>query len=202
MDYGAILGKGAEADIYSFTAFGTEMVVKVRNPKAYRIAQIDNSIRRARTKKEARIMAHAAGIGVRVPRVFALGTFSIYMEMVKGKNANLLEEKELASRRVLGSAGEMLGMMHSSGIVHGDITPANIMVSGNGIYIIDFGLAEMSRSVEDMGVDLLLMERSVSKNGFGLFLEGYKGSNASSGNVLKRLEEIKRRGRYQNRSLD
>ncbi len=202
MDYGIILGKGAEADIYRFTAFGTEMVVKVRNPKAYRIEQIDNSIRMARTRKEARIMAHAARIGARVPKVFALGTFSIYMEMIKGKTANLLSEKELDSRGVLRSAGEMLGMLHSSGIVHGDITPANIMVAEDGICIIDFGLAEMSRSVEDMGVDLLLMERSVSKKDFGLFLEGYNYRNSSSGNVIKRLEEIKRRGRYQNRSLD
>lgn len=200
MDYGTILGKGAEADIYRFTAFGTEMVVKVRNPKAYRIAQIDESIRRARTRKEARIMVHAARIGARVPKVFALGTFSIYMEMIKGRNASLLEEKEMASLGVLRSAGEALGMMHSAGIVHGDITPANIIVSENGICIIDFGLAEMSRSVEDMGVDLLLMERSVSKNGFKLFMEGYSDRNASSGNVIKRLEEIKRRGRYQNRS--
>jgi len=46
---------------------------------------------------------------------------------------------------LLRQAGILLAKMHNADIVHGDFTPANIIVSKNSVYVIDFGLAEISK---------------------------------------------------------
>ena len=48
--------KGAESDIYEATWLGREAIVKNRVSKSYRIEEIDNKIRKLRTKSEAKIL--------------------------------------------------------------------------------------------------------------------------------------------------
>jgi TP53 regulating kinase-like protein len=97
--------------------------------------------------------------------------------------------------------GAMLGRLHDAGIAHGDYTPANIIVGKDGPYVIDFGLSEVTGSVEEKALDLLLMKRSVGRGSYGSFLKGYRGETARAAEVLGRLEMIERRGRYQARTL-
>jgi len=59
-----IIKRGAEAVIYDVG----DAVLKYRVKKGYRIREIDESQRRKRTKREARIMTEARRIGVLVPR--------------------------------------------------------------------------------------------------------------------------------------
>mgnify|MGYP001626494306 CR=1 FL=1 len=79
--------------------------------------------------------------------------------------------------------------------------PANIMISNNKAFVIDFGLASITSSAEDFALDLLLMQRSISYDMNNLFLKSYSASYKDSQKVLIKLKEIELRGRYQQRTL-
>jgi Kae1-associated kinase Bud32 len=71
------------------------------------------------------------------------------------------------------------------------------------VHFIDFGLGEKNREVETKGVDLhVLMEAIESTHSkyseyFKYILEGYKKELKGDANqVIKKIEEIVKRGRY------
>lgn len=191
-----LIGEGAESKVFEISIFGKPALVKFRQEKKYREKALDIELRTARTKKEARIMNRAAKSGVRVPKVLALGKYSIYMEKVEGK---LLKDTEIKAARYA-EIGIMLADLHNAGIVHGDFTPANILV-GRNLTLIDFGLAEMDDSIEEKAIDLLLMKRSISKENYTKIEREYIKNYEKSKETLKRLSEIEKRGRYQIRTL-
>jgi len=72
------------------------------------------------------------------------------------------------------------------------------------VYFIDFGLGIKSEEIEDRGVDLhLLMEAFKAahrnKNLFKWVMEAYEENFEGGEEVRKKIEEIKRRGRYMRR---
>ena len=105
----------------------------------------------------------------------------------------------------------MVGRLHGAGIVHGDLTTSNMIVSGDGrIFLLDFGLGSYSWESEDMGVDLLLMKRALNSTHYRIadecfqtFAEGYRGElgREKASSNLRKIIEIERRGRYVERSL-
>ena len=125
-------------------------------------------------------------------------------------------DAELAAlMRKLGAA---VGQMHATGIVHGDLTTSNIMLrpwpaqAANGhsdegaslegdIVIIDLGLASGSVSDEDRAVDLYVLERAFGSTHpraeclFGEVLDAYGQSFKQAPIVLKKLEDVRMRGR-------
>lgn len=191
------IGEGAEAKIYQADIFGKELLLKRREEKKYRIKELDERLRKERTKTEARIMFRLGKSGIPTPRVIAVGKFSIYMEKLSGK---LLKDLK-PTQEILKETGSMLGKMHEQNIAHGDFTPANIMVSGKSIYVIDFGLSEVTNSQEEKALDLLLMKRSIPKREYSIFEESYSRSYNGSKAIVNRLKEIEKRGRYQIRTL-
>ena len=196
-----LVNEGAEAKIYETRVFGKSILVKVRQPKAYRVKELDTSIRVSRTRKEAHAMLLAKSKGAKVPAVLAYGKYEIYMEKAEG--ILLRDILSNADKHVFEQAGRELGKLHNAGIAHGDFTPANILVKGgknSKIIIIDFGLSTFTSSEEEQALDVLLMKRSIGKDQFSSFLAGYS-SYAKSGIVLSKLAEIEKRGRYQSRTL-
>jgi Kae1-associated kinase Bud32 len=191
------LGEGAEAKIFETVVFGKRAVIKVRQEKKYRIGALDMALRISRTRREARLMRKAHAVGVGVPRIIALGRFSIYMERLGGK---LLKDRSIR-KSGYERVGALLADLHNAGIVHGDFTPANVMVDERKFNIIDFGLAEESNSPEERAIDLLLMKRSIPKDCYGKFKAGYAKRAARPGETLGRLSEVEKRGRYQVRTL-
>jgi TP53 regulating kinase-like protein len=135
-------------------------------------------------------------------------------EGVKGE-----AEKELEG--LMEKVGMTVGKLHEIGIVHGDLTTSNLMlrppkrteppevVAGGDVggslqgdvVLIDFGLAVQTVQDEDKAVDLYVLERafgSTHPQAEGLFKEvlkvygqSYKGAHV----VLKRLEDVRMRGR-------
>ena len=189
--------EGAEATIYLARLYGKDVLIKHREPKRYRVRELDESIRIARTKKEAKMTVKAHENGVSVPQVVAVGSSAIYMEHLHGK---LLKDTRItkdAARLV----GKQLAILHNSGIVHGDFTPANIITDGKKIYVIDFGLSEPSSASEERALDLLLMKRQMTKALYSAFASSYSRNAKSSKETLSRLEAIEERGRYQTRTL-
>lgn len=125
--------------------------------------------------------------------------------------------------RLMRRVGAAVGRLHAAGIVHGDLTTSNMMLrprlgreddrtaNGSGpegdgvlegeIIIIDFGLASQGIHEEDRAVDLYVLERAFlsthprAEKLFDEVLEGYKQTFKAAKNVLRKLEDVRMRGR-------
>ncbi|MCW6160468.1 MAG: Kae1-associated serine/threonine protein kinase [Candidatus Micrarchaeales archaeon] len=199
------LSEGAESILYAAEIAGIPAVVKDRVVKSYRARALDDEIRSRRTKSEARILARASAAGVKVPKVLMLGEHQIFIERLDGGTLNAIVQEGKAKKEQLEwiflESGRRLAELHALDIAHGDYTPANIMVSSSGVFVIDFGLAEVTKSSEEKALDLLLMKRSVSRKLYRIFLSSYSATFSDAEAITERLEEIEKRGRYQTRTL-
>jgi Kae1-associated kinase Bud32 len=186
MDFGKLMAKGSEAEIYC----NGEEITKFRNRKDYRISEIDGAIRKERNRREARMLKKAREIGLPVPEVLKEGKDYFVMEKLEGRKAESSIETAV-------HIGEALAKLHSSGIIHGDLTPYNMMISNGGYHIIDFGLSFFSNRIEDKADDLLTSYYSLREHEKSLF-SSYEKNSRGGKEVVKRMERIKGRVRYAN----
>ena len=202
-----IIKKGAEANLYQIKWFGRPAISKVRCRKKYRLAKLDRKIRQQRTVKEATIIHKARLSSVSVPIIYHVNPDKgeIIMEMIDGINLNDYLNNDNYNSDLFKDIGEMIGRLHSNGIIHGDLTTSNIIIRNNKIYLIDFGLSMFSDRTEDQGVDIKLIKAllqslhdPIAKKAFKAILQGYRNSigNNETEEVLKVVKEIERRGRY------
>merc|ERR1712168_156911 len=105
--------------------------------------------------------------------------------------------------------GKTVAKLHENSVIHGDLTTSNFLVrlSAAGemsdLLLIDFGLTtvESAHNPEDKGVDLYVLERaflSTHPNTETLFeklLKSYTASSKKSQAVIKKLDEVRLRGR-------
>mgnify|MGYP001594645826 CR=1 FL=1 len=198
-----IISRGAEAIILEKKEGNKEVILKQRIKKSYRIPEIDEKLRKYRTRTEARIMEKLYGI-VNAPKIIKVdeNKREIEMEFINGKRlSDHLDE--LANKESLFiQIGEQVAKLHDNGIIHGDLTTSNMILKDNKVYFIDFGLAFPSQKIEDKAVDLHLLRQALEAKHFrdwhSLFnavKEGYKKSKNHE-EVIKRFEKVEKRGRY------
>jgi bifunctional N6-L-threonylcarbamoyladenine synthase / protein kinase Bud32 len=201
-----ILAKGAEANIYTGKWLDEDVIIKKRIPKNYRILEIDQHLRKSRTKKEARLLSQAKRSGVRSPLILDidLENKSLVLENIKGDLVkDILTQIPVEDRKALcQNIGEKISRLHQGEIIHGDLTTSNIILRNQEIVFIDFGLGKFSDLVEDKGVDLLVLKKAllsihyqIAGECFDSVLEGYKASPEYE-KVVKKIEDIEGRGRY------
>jgi TP53 regulating kinase-like protein len=205
-----LIKKGAEASLFLEDWHGQKVMLKRRLPKKYRAERLDDEIRFQRTAHEPQIIHKAKEAGVPTPTIFMvdLADATIIMEFVEGKQVkqilnNLSEEQRLQLCRHIGI---LIGLLHSQGIIHGDLTTSNMILTPRGkVVFVDFGLSEISRELEVRGVDLHLMKRAFqsthykyAKECFEAAMEGYSEvvGDATAKDVLEKIREIEKRGRY------
>ncbi|MCD6467218.1 MAG: Kae1-associated kinase Bud32 [Methanomicrobia archaeon] len=213
----AIIGRGAEAilemkdfkDLYFPSRdMNIKIVIKKRIKKGYRLKEIDLHLRRSRTILESRLI-HEAKKYIRTPTIFEIDRDECYivMEYVEGERVKELLEKVNSEKReeICLKIGNMVGKLHKNGIIHGDLTTSNMIYRLNEIYLIDFGLGEFSREIEKQGVDMHLLKEALQSTHYKYFLEDFetvmKGyayivGNEKKKEILKRINEIEKRGRY------
>ena len=204
---GKLIKKGAEAELYLIDFLGLPAVLKKRVSKPYRAKELDDYIRRMRTSHEVTMMFHARTSGVPVPAIYDVDPDEgvIIMEYIPGPTLKDMTLKGYDVTPIFRLIGIYVGKMHSNNMVHGDLTPANIVVpEPEKPFFIDFGLAERSGELEAIGTDVHLMLRALEsthyhkvKELFEAFLVGYRevmGSRVES--IMRKVEEIRRRGRY------
>lgn len=205
-----LMKKGAEASLFVADWHGRRVVIKKRLPKKYRPAKLDLAIRSYRTVHEPQLMSEAKKAGVPTPAIFQVDVenATIVMELVEGKQLKQVLggfspiERESVCFRV----GESVGRLHCHGVVHGDLTTSNMILSAEDrIFFVDFGLGEKNIELEARGVDLHLMKRALQSTHYQFaedcFAEVMKGYAAVVGedeakDVLAKVREIERRGRY------
>ncbi len=196
------ISEGAEAKVYSVEFIGRESILKRRIKKSYRIKEIDEELRTNRTRNEARILGLVSGIGINSPVLFFVDRGDIIMERINGISLNEIIRHREGTSSVFSTLGIYAAVLHNNNIAHGDYTPANVIVSkGRKPYLIDFGLSEITNSIEEKALDILLMKRSISTESFNIFLKRYKRSCINGKAILKRLSVIEKRGRYNTRTL-
>ncbi|MBI2530321.1 MAG: Kae1-associated serine/threonine protein kinase [Candidatus Diapherotrites archaeon] len=198
-----LLRQGAEANLYKSEYLGKEALIKERIPKDYRNAELDSEIRKRRTKEEAQLLYNAKALGVRTPLIYKidLSGATIIMEFIEGKRMkDALNGKNLNLCKLLGNK---IGILHSNGIVHGDLTTSNIIIHNNAPVFIDFGLGFHSRKTEDFAVDLLNFRKTYNAThyklgkGWNLIVRGYIERRGNAGKeVVGRIPKIEERGRY------
>jgi|TARA_Y100000310_G_scaffold239607_1_gene243272 Kae1-associated kinase Bud32 len=198
---GKIIFQGAEALIL----LDKNKIIKKRVKKSYRISELDEKIRKLRTRAETKLLEKASK-KISVPKVLKSDekTKEILMEFINGKKLskyldNFPEKQQL---KIFKQVGENIAKLHDSDIIHGDLTTSNMIVKNDNVYFIDFGLGFISYKIEDKAVDLHLLKQALEakhfKNWEKLFsevLKNYKKSEKAD-LVLKQLEKVEKRGRY------
>jgi Kae1-associated kinase Bud32 len=196
---------GAEARLDSATWLGREVVMKQRVVKGYRHPDLDRSLQSFRIRNEARLMIEARKAGISVPIIYSVDAANgrIVMEEIPGMRVkDALQDVSVDGVSVCGRIGEIAAKLHSNDIVHGDLTTSNMLLDGDRIVLIDFSLGQKTSETEDKGVDMHLLEeafRSAHHSRGDLYetvKESYVGGWSGGKEVLRKVQEIERRGRY------
>lgn len=200
-----LLKKGAEADLYQTKWQNSNAILKIRKIKEYRNSSLDSKIRKQRTTKESQMLSLVKSYGIPAPLVYFvnLDKTSIVMQEIPGKPVHDLPESKIIE--LSKDVGRLVGALHKNGIMHGDLTTSNFILFRNVVFVIDFGLSQISVKPEDHAVDLRLIKEILNSAHAKImllswknFLNGYKSvvGQAYCAKITKLVSEIESRGRY------
>ena len=202
-----LLKKGAEGDIFLISWNKKKAILKARKKKDYRNPSLDQRIRKQRTIRECEIISEVKSFGISTPLIYNMDikNCTIIMQYIVGTLVNDLSESKLIKSCI--EIGKIVGLMHKNGIMHGDLTTSNFIVSKGKMFVLDFGLANKTNKPEDHAVDLRLLKEilnsahtKIMNKAWSNFLKGYKSAVGSSrfSKVTNLVKVIESRGRYAN----
>ena len=130
------------------------------------------------------------------------------MEFIEGRQVKQVLDSFSSKKKahLCRHIGTLIGRLHSHGIIHGDLTTSNmILTKHDTVVFVDFGLSERSEELEARGVDLHLMKRAFQSTHYKYAGECFeavtKGYTEIIGaemltKVMEKVTEIEKRGRY------
>lgn len=208
MEKEKIVARGAEAVLIRKGS----TILKRRVPKGYRHPTLDSWLRIRRTRREAKILDKVSKT-INSPGLIKLDekNAEIAMKFVNGKvlsdRLDALSLKEAS--KVCFDMGAEIGLLHSMDIIHGDLTTSNMILNGDKISLIDFGLGFHSARIEDKASDLKLLKEAMKskhyKNWevyFNQVLKGYKITSKEEKKVFEQLKKVEGRGRYKGKNKE
>ncbi len=194
------IAQGAEAIIYQ----DKSRIMKERVSKSYRLPQLDESLRKFRTRREAKILSRLEEMNFPAPHLqeFSDKRMSIFMDFVPGEQLKevIEDDFQILAREM----GLKIAKLHQENIIHGDLTTSNMIKhkETGELNLIDFGLSFFSDKVEDKAVDLFLLDRALESKHHKVYpevfekvIEGYEENYGDAASVLDRFELVKKRGR-------
>jgi len=196
-----LIAQGAESKLY----LDKNKIIKNRFKKTYRIKEIDERLRKSRTKREAKVLEKLEKIRFPSPKVIKQDESDIELEYIRGK---LLKETltKTNSDKLAKEIGIKIATLHNNQIIHGDLTTSN-MISSKEIYFIDFGLSFFSHKIEDKAVDLHLLKEAleskhheISEKCYKRILEEYRKKAEKGEEILERVQIVETRGRYKRKN--
>nr|CAD7426726.1 unnamed protein product [Timema monikensis] len=214
-----LIKQGAEAKIYKGFYLGKSTLVKERFKKSYRHIELDEHLTKERIRAETRSIMKCKVAGISTPALYLvdIGRRCIYMEYIENsitvKDYIALltdensEEKSMKKKldNIAQEMGKTLGKMHANNIIHGDLTTSNMLLVDKGdvkvLVMIDFGLSHGDASTMNKGVDLYVLERAILSTHanveslFPAIIKFYIKANKDAAEVMKKLEEVRARGR-------
>lgn len=136
-----VLRKGAEAEIDIIDFLGEESISKMRVVKSYRVKEMDDALRKSRTRKEARLISRVRSLGILTPFIYFVDVEKgiLVMEHIKGWRLKDFIEVVAAIHKngesnirlleaVMMRIGTDVGKMHANHITHGDLTTSNMLL--------------------------------------------------------------------------
>jgi Kae1-associated kinase Bud32 len=201
-----LIQEGAEAKIYKVTKQDEKTnstittIIKERLFKNYRIKQINDLLIGKRTRRELKVIKRLQDLNIKVPNIIYCDKKTIIeMEFINGeKLRDVLDNEPILAKQI----GTMLAKIHDADITHGDLTTSNIILEEtHKLCLIDFGLSEFTKRLEDKAVDIHLFKQALESKhhhifdeAYQYFLDGYNTSENSE-HVLQRLKAVEARGR-------
>lgn len=194
-----IISRGAEAILSKDGA----ALIKTRIPKSYRLPILDEKLRKARTKKEAKLLNDLKSI-IPIPKLIKADQFELKMQFIKGKKLSDNLDSLPNALEICEQIGKNIAKLHDSGIIHGDLTTSNMIyqqasnrVGENSqlsksktnikteglsrvgkdsgtVFFIDFGLSFHSQKIEDKAVDLHLIKQALEAKHFKHYEKFFK----------------------------
>ena len=200
-----LVQKGAEADLYQTNWQNSKAILKIRKVKKYRNSLLDSKIRKQRTIKESQMLSLVKSYGIPTPLVYFvnLKKSSIIMQEIPGTPVHDLSQTKIIE--LSKEIGKLVGTLHKNGIMHGDLTTSNFILFKDTVFVIDFGLSQISIKPEDHAVDLRLIKEILNSahakimiSSWKNFLNGYKSVVGSAYylKITKLVADIESRGRY------
>ena len=195
-----LLSQGAEGKIYIGEFLSKKCLVKERFKKKYRVEELDKKLTKERMLSESRNILKTSKKGIKVPTIYFvdLTERKIYMEYLENScqlkiilqsiySLPDISPYESLLEKISQDLGDMLSKLHSENLIHGDLTPSNILLkikddtgsdllnnaeklilekkNYDDMYLIDFGLSSVSLStssaLEDKAVDLYVLKRAM-----------------------------------------
>ena len=195
------VGNGAVRGAEATVSIDEDGVEKRRTPRAYRHPELDQRLRRERTRAEARLTSAARRAGVPTPLVLDVDLRETTLTL---QHVGTCELREAVTDERVRKVTRHLARLHGAGLVHGDPTTRNVRVATDGtepeVLLIDFGLGYHSDSPEDHAMDLHVLAGSLrgteddAERLLECAIESYREHGDPA--VLDRLEDIAGRGRY------
>lgn len=121
---------------------GKKCIIKERFEKKYRLPEIDKKLTKQRILNESRNLARAYKNGINTPYLYFVDTINrrIYTEYIE--NAVMIKDllravyisnesvdnNYILIEKIINELGRILGKLHESDIVHGDLTTSNMLI--------------------------------------------------------------------------
>ena len=213
---------GAEAEVWKGEWFGRPAVRKQRRPRSWRHPNLDHRLGVRRMVSEARLLIRSRKGGLSVPAVWDLDYEGgqLIIELLPGEplievlNSTEVSEEDVKS--ILQRVGGAVRRLHRQALTHGDLSSNNILIDGDHVHLIDFGLASIEYDVERFGIDLHVLDEILGashpqwQGAIDWVLEGYMeterelgpapmlqgGTVPTAKEVHTRLEDVRTRVRY------
>ncbi len=197
-----LIAQGAEARLWEDRG----SIIKERLSKSYRLPQLDEALRKFRTRREAKILQKLEELNFPAPHLkeFSDTRMSLVMDFLPGEKLRDVLAQGDQYQELAQEVGRTIGRMHAQHLVHGDLTTSNMILhkETKEINLIDFGLSAFSEKVEDKAVDLFLLDRALESKHYQLYpsifqhvLQGYQQAYPEAEKVLERFAVVRKRGR-------
>src|SRR3989344_1940971 len=200
-----IISQGAEAIIIK----EKNNVLKKRIKKSYRIQEIDERLRKTRTRRETKILKRARDL-IPVPKIldFCDKDMTIKMEFIDGLKLSEALDSLKNKYEIAELIGKQIAILHNNNIIHGDLTTSNMLLKKDKLYFIDFGLSYIDEKTEHKAVDLHLIKQALESKHYLYFedlfksvLKGYRNNSNNYEAIMQRLLSVESRGRYKRKKV-
>lgn len=121
------IAQGAEAILYK----DHNDVIKERFSKKYRLPHLDESLRKFRTRREAKILNKLEELNFPAPHLkeFSDKRMSIVMDFIPGEKLKDVLKRGDDYKQLAREIGQKVGQLHQNHIIHNDLTTSNMILS-------------------------------------------------------------------------
>ncbi|TIA92696.1 hypothetical protein E3P99_00536 [Wallemia hederae] len=218
--------------VYINTTQPVPVLIKHRFAKEYRHPTLDKTLNKQRLQSEVKSLTKALSAGVQVPKVVFSDSRDgmLGMELLEGysvrewlgskgegdvtasDDGQRLDMSSVGISRdsLMQLVGQEIAKLHLAGIIHGDLTTSNLILTHNPnrVFVIDFGLSSLKpvthyTSAEDRAVDIYVLERAFEsthptlESEYATLLTSYAQAvgDAEWSKVDSKLHDVRMRGR-------